>query len=242
MKTLVVRPNGAKNPASISPEARSPLFLLAPKAPEFEPPDASSPPPDAIFIWPEPSDSPVPPLVRKASRRALYAHRGRLRSCQHDLILFVAVNRNCLEVGHACLAEGGLSQAEIALPTLIAKAHTMEAAGLILLQNRPGPLDEETPIDPHPTMTIAIVCELLGIPLLEHIYIDGVGDPFFVAERGILTDVPDLVVTLRKWTKGMAEKELLRGICAPNYYDEQKAVNASPAPRSPVEIATRRPR
>src|SRR6266511_2451052 len=98
----------------------------------------------------------------------------------------------------------------------------LEAAGLILLQNRPGPLDEETPIDPHPTITIALLCELLGIPLLEHIYVDGVGDPFFVAERGILKDVPDLVVTLREWTKGLAEKELLRGLCAPNYYDEQK--------------------
>src|SRR6266511_898986 len=242
MKTLVVRPEGAKKPASISPEAPSPRFLLTPKAPEFEPSDSSSPPPDDIFIWPEPSDSPVPPLVRKASRRALYAHRGRLRSCQHDLILFVAVNRNCLDVGHACIAQGGLSRAEIALPTLIAKAHTMEAAGIILLQNRPGPLDDETPIDPHPTMTIAFVCELLGIPLLEHIYIDGVGDPFFMAERGILKDVPALVVTLREWTTELAKKELLRGICAPNYDDEQKAAKAWTAPPAPVEITSRRRR
>src|SRR6266511_2231715 len=82
MRTLVVRPGCANKSAPISPEALSPRFLLTPKAPEFEPPDSSSPPPDDIFIWPEPSDTLVPPLVRKASRRALYAHRGRLRSCQ----------------------------------------------------------------------------------------------------------------------------------------------------------------
>src|SRR6266511_2451053 len=118
--------------------------------------------------------------------------RGMPRSSQTKAIVIVG----CGSMGVSSSSGPGRFWSRIR--PAASKAHTMEAAGLILLQNRPGPLDEETPIDPHPTMTIAIVCELLGIPLLEHIYIDGVGDPFFVAERGILTDVPDLVVTLRK--------------------------------------------
>ena len=246
MRKLVVRPLGDKNRASISPEDPSPLILVNPPPPEFEPPDPSfllpNEPPDDLSTGSEPSESHIPPLYRNASRRALHAHRFRLVACQYEAVLLVALNRNCLEIGHASIAQGGVLRAQISLPTLVSKAEALEAAGIILMQNRPGRLDDETPIDPHPTLDIAVFCDLAGIPLIEHIYINPDGWPFFMRERGLLNDVPQLLVMLREGKNGIAKKELNRGLCAPDNYERRKAAKALAEAPSPVEITTRRKR
>ena len=246
MKTLIVRPEGAKIPASISPEDSSPLILINASPPDFEPPDPSCLPPDEPpeepSTWHDPGECHVPPLYRNASRRALQAHRFRLVACQYEAILLVALNRNCLEIGHTLVAQGGVAPARISLARLVAKADAMEAAGIILMQNRPGRVANEPPIDPSITLDIAVFCDLAGIPLIEHMYINRHGWPFFVRERGILNKAPELLVKLREGKDALVKSELGRGICCPEYYERKKAAKALAEAYSPVDITTRRRR
>ena len=254
MRTLVVRPECTKKPSSISPEASSPLLLVHPPAPTFEPPDPSRYPPDLLdsslppeeaSTCSEPSERHLPPLYRNASRRAMHAHRFRLVACQYELILVIALNRNCLEIGHASVAQGGVLPAQVVFPTLLTKAQAMEAAGIILMQNRPGPVDDETPIDPHVTLDIAVFCELAGIPLIEHIYIYRDGWPLFVRERGVIKEVPKLLATLREGKDTIAKKELGRGSCSPESEERKRAskpVAVEDQRSPPVEILSRRRR
>src|SRR6266511_3811420 len=248
MRTLPLRPEGAKKPASISrsPEESPALRLIDPPSPEFEPPDPSLLPsddaPDDVYAFPEPSERHIPPLFQNASRRVLYCHRFRLISCQHEAILLVALNRNCLEIGHALLAQGGVSPANVSFPLLLSKAQALEAAGIILLQNRPGRVATAPPINPLITLEIALFCDWAGIPLIEHIYVNRKGDPLFVRERGILKDVPHGLSTLREWSNEIAKKEVDRGICSLDYYDRKKAALATAEPPAPIEILTHRKR
>ena len=249
MRKLVVRPEAANKPSSISPEPASPLVLVPSLPPEFEPPDPSAFPPDSSFppdapaTFSDPTETHVPPLYRNASRRALQAHRFRLVACQYEAILLVALNRNGLETGHTVIAQGGVSPAQISLPALIAKAEAMEAAGIILMQNRPGRVDNDTPVDPHITLDIAVFCALAGIPLIEHMYIYRDGWPLFVCERGLLNDIPKVLATLREGKDGIAKKELARNTCSPDSYERRSGAKASSAAPPPVvEITTVRRR
>jgi hypothetical protein len=156
--------------------------------------------------------------------------------------LVIALNGKCLEIGHASLAQGGVAPANIAFPMLLAKAHALEAAGIIVMQNRPGRVDDETPIDPHLTLDLTVFCDLAGIPLIEHIYIYRDGWPLFVRERGILKDVPDLLARLRDGKDTIAKKELERGRCAPNEHERSRVTPAVAEPLPPIEITTRRRR
>jgi hypothetical protein len=245
MRTLPLRPEGAKKPASISSKESPALGLINASLPEFEPPDPSFLPPDDVpdefSAFPEPSERHIPPLFQNASRRVMHCHRFRLTSCQYEAILLVALNRNCLEVGHALLAQGGVSPANVSFPLLLSKAQALEAAGIILLQNRPGRVSTAPPINPLITIEIALFCEWAGIPLIEHIYVNRKGEPLFVRERGILKDVPQGLSTLREWSNEIAKKEVDRGICSLDYYDRKKALAAEELPVT-IEILTHRRR
>jgi hypothetical protein len=241
MKTLPVRPEGAKKSAPVCSESASPLLLLDPPAPEFELPDpASFLLSDDPQTFPEPNESGVPPIHRCATRRAFHLHGHYLRGSQFEELLLVGLNHNCVEIGHAAIAQGGLSRVQVSLRKLLAKADAMEAVAIILMQNQPGPVDDETPIDPHVTLRIALFCEMAGMPLVEHIYINNDGHPFFVRERGILKGVPNFVVTVREGIHGLAKKEVGRGICAPNYYELRHAARAAAVERAPLEVMKRR--
>jgi RadC-like JAB domain len=241
MKTLSLRPDGAKKSASVCPDPSSRLLLLDLPAPEFELPDPGSLLlSDAPSTFVEPPESQVPPIHRAAIRRAFHQHGDYLRGCQFHEVLAVGLNRNCVEIGYAAIAQGGLSRAPISLLKLLAKMHALEAVGLILMQNLPGAVDHDTPIDPSVTLKLALFCELAGMPLVEHVYVNTQGEPFFVRERGILKGVPELVVRVREGANGLAKKELDRGICAPNHYKKQRAAREAALSRAPVEVLTQR--
>jgi hypothetical protein len=125
---------------------------------------------------------------------------------------------------------------------LLTKAYATEAAGIIVMQNRPGSIDDETPIDPHLTVDLAVFCELAGIPLIEHMYIYRDGFLFFVRERALLKEVPKLLVTLREGKDGIAKKELERGSCSPKDHERSRVPHAAAEVLPPIEITTRRRR
>lgn len=242
MKSVALRPEGAKKPASIPPEASSPLLVIDPKAPEFEHPDPSSLPPDDAAFFPESGYSDVSPLFRPVARRALNLLGSHLRSCPHEEIHVVALKCKCHILGSICVAQGGLSRIQIALPDLVAKARLMGAAGILLLQNRPGSIYSGVPIDVQVSITIAFVCELLGMPLVDHLYINTRGEPLSVRARGILKPVPELVTTLRERSAGIVKQAAESGIGEEDYFEQKAADRTAIEECVRVEVITRRRR
>jgi hypothetical protein len=145
------------------------------------------------------------------------------------------------------VAEGGLERVHISLPDLIVKARMMNAAGIILMQNRPGPVVHDVPIDALVTIKIALVCELLGMPLVDHIYINSHGSAFFGRERGLFKKVPELLVTMREGAEDLAIKAWETGLCEDDYYEKKKAAEremarAKAKARGAVDVTTRKRR
>ena len=210
MKTLPLRLTSAKKAASIGPEESSRLLHLDPKQPTFELLDPDALPPDDP--WPAPSHCDVPAMYRAASRRAVHAYGSRLRCSPYVQVWFIALDLNCNDIGRACVAQGGLTPVEITLPDLLVRARSLKAEGILLMQNRPGPVESGVVIDAYPTIRIAVACELLGLPLIEHIYLNALGYPMFMRERGVLKEVPTLLSTVREGSEGMAVKAWEQGL------------------------------
>jgi RadC-like JAB domain len=125
--------------------------------------------------------------------------------------------------GTVCIAEGGIVRVQIALPDLLLQARNMGAAGIILVQNRPGPITQGHPVDAHISIKTALVCDLLGIPLIEHVYIDPLGDPLFMRERGALQGVDMLFHTLHERLAELSVQAWKDGLCDTEYYERKRA-------------------
>jgi len=242
---------GAKKPSSISPEPTpgeddTPLLLLDPKPPQFEPPEPS---PSLLtnepFASSEISGSDIPPLLRAAASRAHRELGPLLRGIQDEQIWMVGINTSCIEVGRACIAQGGLSRVPISLLDLLVTAHMMKAKGIILLQNRPGSASHGVPIDALVTLKIAIVCELIGIPLIDHLYINTEGSAVSMRTRGLLKKVPDLLRTLREYASALAVKAWEEGRFTDEWHEKRKAAakeREAAKERAPVDVISRQRR
>jgi hypothetical protein len=106
------------------------------------------------------------------------------------------------------------------------------------MQNRPGAVESGVVIDAYPTIRIAVACELLGLPLIEHIYLNALGYPMFMRERGVLKEVPSLLSTLREGSEGIAVKAWEQGLGDEEYYEKKKAAWAAEKERAPEKKAT----
>jgi RadC-like JAB domain len=243
MKTLPLRRLGAKKAAPISAEDSSPLLRLAPPSPAVEPPEPSSPsspPPDDP--WPAPRQCDVPPMHRAAARRAVHAYGSRLQCSSHVQIWLIALDGNCNDIGRSCVARGGLSPVDLSLPDVLVRARSLLAEGFLLMQNHPGVIEPGVLLDAHPTITLALLGELMGLPLIEHIYVNALGSPVFMRERGVLKGVAELVVTLREGSEGIAVKAWEQSLCD-DYDDKKKAgERGKEEEHSGVEVVHRRRR
>ena len=216
MHRLTPPSGGAKKPASIGSPDPAQKDNHVPSAPAQNAPAESpplllfklAPPPFAVDLPPLPGDpaseaanpsSPYPStLYRNVSRKAMHLLRSYLQGIGHQEIWLLTVDTEGNISGGSCLAKGGLEHVQIALPDFLVRARTLGAKGILLLQNRMGTLDEITPIDAELSLHVDLLCTLLGLPLIEHIYIDRVGKPFFVRERGLLTTTAPLVQAIRE--------------------------------------------
>jgi RadC-like JAB domain len=164
----------------------------------------SSPPPEGIASE-LPVDSPLAPtegadpnglftaaLYRMASRRAMHWLRPHLQGCPSMQLWMVTVDVEGTLTGSFCLAKGGVHRIQIAVLDLLLRARPLAPAGIVLLQNRPGTIYEGTPIDLALSVHVALLCDLHGIPLIDHVHIDTQGYPFFVRERGHLQGIAPL--------------------------------------------------
>jgi RadC-like JAB domain len=249
MKALSPRAACAKNSSTIFPEPAdeedsSPLLVIDPPAPDFEPPPPSSAPPDALLSDPLPLDPSIPPYYRNISRKVLYWLRPRVQSCEHVQIWTVALNRTCDIVGSSCIAQGGLARVHIALSDLILKSRSMGACGILLVQNRPGSAKGHVSISADSTLQVALLCELLGMPLIDHIYLNSRGEPIFVRERGALKALPGLLCTIRKRRDAIAKEVWEKGLLEEDYYEKKGEAKreAARAAAPAVEIQRLRPR
>ena len=244
MKTVALRLEGANNSSSISAESSPRRIVLEPPSPEFEPPDPPPVLPDTPRIDPEPVDSDIPPIFGAAARRAAHSLGPYLRVCKYEEIWFLAIDHKGDDIGRVRVAQGGLAPVQVYVPDLLMKARSIGAMGIILLQNRPGPVEEGVAIDAQVSLQIALVCELMGLPLVDHIYINTLGAPFFVRGRGILKPVRELVATMRERAAGMAVKAWEKGLCDVED-DERKSrvrVTSTAAKASPAVEVIRRKR
>jgi hypothetical protein len=113
------------------------------------------------------------------------------------------------------------------------------------MQNHPGVIEPGVLLDAHPTIKLALLGELVGLPLIEHIYVNALGSPVFMRERGVLKGVPELLSTLREGSEGLAVKAWEQSLCD-DVYDEKKKAGARERGKeeehSRVEVVHRRRR
>jgi hypothetical protein len=187
----------------------------------------------------DPTDAPTPaasymfPPFRAAARRAFHLLRF-LKDCPHERVFLVTLDRKGALKGVSCIAEGGITRAHIRLPDLLLQARSLSAVGILLVQNRPGVLHQGFPIDAHITLKTALVCDLLGLPLIEHIYIDPVGTPTFMRERGALQGVAPLFHAIEDRLTDLAVQAWQQGLCDPEQYGHSNVRAAEETPRFPT--------
>jgi RadC-like JAB domain len=135
------------------------------------PPDESPLPPSAApATEPDPGACFTSALYRTASRRAMHWLRAHLQGCPHTELWMVTVDLEATPTSSFCLAKGGLHRVELPFSDLLLRARPMAPAGIVLLQNRPGTIYEGTPIDLALSLRIALLCDLHGLPLIDHVY------------------------------------------------------------------------
>ena len=179
----------------------------------------SSPPPDGMEFE-LPADSPLAAaegpdpnarftsaLYRTASRRAMHWLRAHLQGCPHIQLWMVTLDLEANPTSSFCLAKGGLHRIPITFSELLVRARPLTPAGIVLLQNRPGTIYEGTPIDLALSLHVALLCELHGIPLIDYVYIDTQGYPYFVREQGHLVGIAPLRRALDERLSDLTHKE-----------------------------------
>ena len=219
------RPSAEQIPAnSADPAPRLPRALVSVDAPlpHFDLSHDSSDPSEAPAA-PAPAASFLFPPFRAAARRAFHLLRPSLKDCFYERIFMVALDHKGTLKGTVCIAEGGILRAQVTLPDLLLQARTMGAAGIILVQNRPGPITQSHPVDAHISIKTALVCDLLGIPLVEHVYIDPLGDPLFMRERGALQGVDTLFHSIHERLAELSIQAWRDGLCDTEWYERRRA-------------------
>jgi hypothetical protein len=240
-----VRPEGDKKPASIASNKPSPLLILDLPAPEFEESTPFALPPDDSIHRREPKDTAILPAFRAASRRAMHAFRPRFCAIEYEEAWILALDLKCREIGRACIAEGGVEPLQIDILDLLLKARTLRARGLILIQNRPGCVETDVLLDAQPTLRFGVACEMMGIPLIDHIYMNTEGTPVFIRERGILKDVPEILKTFRDCSANLSIRAWEKNLTAEEYYDKKVAERRAAAKKAvstQVEVTLRKRR
>jgi RadC-like JAB domain len=252
MQRLSPPSGGAKKAASIvspdpAPKAPSSLSAAAPNAP----PASTASPPLILFKLDPPSfvvdTHPLPSdraydgtpsslypsaLYRNVSRKAMNLLRPHLQGIGHQEIWMLTVDIEGNLSGSSCLAKGGLEHVQIALPDSLVRARIMGAKGIILMQNRLGPIEDGTPLDIDLSLLVDLVSALLGIPFIEHIFIDRVGKPFFAREQGLLQTTDPFVKEIRE-RLGKTAATIRESRIGPRPHVERRA--ARPAAAAPQE-------
>jgi RadC-like JAB domain len=219
------RPSAEQIPAHSADTApRLPRALVSVDAPlpHFDLSHDSSDPSEVLPAS-APAASYLFPPFRAAARRAFHLLRPSLKDCPYERIFMVALDLKGTLKGTVCIAEGGIVRAPIPLPDLLLQARTMGAAGIILVQNHPGLMTQGHPVDAHISIKAALACDLLGIPLIEHVYIDPLGDPLFMRERGALQGVDTLFHTVHERLAELAVQAWKDGLCDTEYYERKRA-------------------
>ena len=215
-----------------------------PEGIQFELPADSPLPEGALSAEPDPNERFTSALYRIASRRAMHWLRAQLQGCAHTQLWMVTIDLEANPTGSFCLAKGGLHRLQIALPELLLRARPLSPAGIVLLQNLPGTIYEGTPIDLSLSLRLALLCGLLNIPLIDHVYIDTQGYPFFVRERGHLDGIAPLRRALDERLSDLTEKEeerLRREQEEVERRTGRDAAPAAPPPEAPSVYRKRSP-
>ena len=209
------------------------------------PPEDSAPPPSAApATEPDPDARFTSALYRTASRRAMHWLRPHLQGCPHLQLWMVTVDLEGTLTSSFCLAKGGVHRLQIAVLDLLLRARPLAPAGIVLLQNRPGTIYEGTAIDLALSLQVALLCDLHGIPLIDHIYIDTQGYPFFVRERGHLQGLAPLRCGIEERLSELAAREeerLQRDREDRERRTGREAAAATPPPEEPLVYRKRGP-
>jgi hypothetical protein len=91
----------------------------------------------------------------------------------------------------------------------------------------------KSPVDAELSLTIDLMCALLGLPLMEHIYVGMQGSSFCVRERGLLKGTSALVRAIRERIAYLAKSERESGNENPGERRASRAVAAEP-PEEPL--------
>ena len=189
------------------PLSRRPLLCTDPEPPHFESPETPPLPAATPPVGPKPSEYYTSPLLRVAARRAMLSFREHLRGIPHQEIWMTTIDLEGTIMGSSRVAKGGLERLQITLADLLVRARVLGARGIVLIQNRPGTLHAKAPIDHALAIKVDLFCDLLGIPLLEYVFIDAQGEAFFVRERGILKQTRRLRRAMDERIAYLAQKE-----------------------------------
>jgi DNA repair protein RadC len=183
-------------------------------------------------------------LYRTAARRAMHWLRAHLQGIPHTEIWMVTIDPEGTLTSSFCLTKGGIHRLQFAIVDLLLRAHPLAPAGIVLLQNRPGTIYEGTPIDLALSLQIALFCDLHGIPLIDHVYIDTQGYPYFVRERGHFQGIAPLRRAVDERLADLAEKEeerLQRDREEVERRTGREATAAAPPPEEPLVYRKRGP-
>jgi len=150
-------------------------------------------------------------------QKAVSLTRGLLRFSLTEEIWMVGVDARGEIVGVFRVAHGGVAPGEIDLRRIIAHADHMNAAGVVLVQSHPGPIEERPEIDPLMSIHAAFSCEDVGVLLLDHVFINAQGHSLSLREHGYFDEVRSMVGTIRDVAVEIVEEQ---GI--PGYVGEPK--------------------
>ena len=166
-----------------------------------------------LEVKPRPGQSQEEAVLHSLARRAARTVRPIIQGVPHHELWVMGFDKDCAQVGLQRLVPGEQGQPFAYLFSALSCAVSMGARAMVLVQNRPGPRRLSTPVDFAPTLKLAAAAHLVGITLVDHLFVPNGGHaPLSLRERRILPEATALGAELEMTLEALAMEHSLVGL------------------------------